>query len=276
MFRDRRRQIGLGGCIVAMSAALGVACGSFGADAAPSTGDAGEAGSGPDPTAPDAASAPDAAASDAGCIDVLGDGVGLTTAYEIDGKITATPLETVTFDSRPPGGGNQEVRAHRALTMPAGATVVRLDADVEVSYPAWDGGSTTWSTDAYFPVMGILAGTQYGKDPQASLTIGQSGGGAINMFPTGSSAKQHPSTSTVSFEASGKRVTFSLWIDYGVARGLHATGSSLAVPFTTDLPGDVGQRPSGAFLVYVGGGAGGAIQPPVKLVFHKLCVAFTN
>jgi hypothetical protein len=207
---------------------------------------------------------------------VLGDGIGLTLVSQVDGTVTGTPsLETLTFLSRPPGGLSQEVRAHRAITMPSGAQVVRLEADVEVSYPPWDGDSATWSGDAYFPVIGILAGTQYGKDPQANLTIGQSGGGVINMFANGTNAGTSASNQLVSFGASGKRVTLSLLIDYGVP-GLHATVSSAGLPFGTDLLGDVGQRPSGMFAIYVGGGAGGAVQPPVKLVFHKLCVAFTN
>jgi hypothetical protein len=257
-----------------MVAALGAACASFGADAVPAAGDAG-GGLTDSAAAPDAA-APDAASSDAGCIDMLGDGIGLTPMNQIDGTITETPpRETVTFVSRPPAGLNQEVRAHRAVTMPPGATVVRLDADVEVAYPPWDGGSTTWSGDAYFTVMGILAGTQYGTDPQASLTIGQTGGGDINLFPNGSWASTHTSKPTISFGLSGGRATFSLLIDYG-APGLHAKGIWLGLPFDADLPGDVGKPPSGPFAIYVGGGAGGAIQPSVKLTFHKLCVAFTK
>jgi hypothetical protein len=246
------------------------ACGSFGSEGSAPSAEAGVViGAGGDATIPEDAGA------DAGptCLDALPDlalvepAQGGTFAFE-------GPVATLTFAARVDGGpGGSVVRVAKAVTMPPDATFARVIADVELDY-VWDSNAASWSDDAYVGVVGLLAGTVFGDDPQASLTISQ-GRVAPHIFPRGTNDGGQRVGTAAYIGNSNPRVALSLLIDYADA-GVRASGTGPGVvAFRSEAPGDVGVRPAdGAVHVYVGGGAGGATAPAITMRVHRLCVVF--
>jgi hypothetical protein len=266
------------------AALAGVACGSFGSDSATTTAEAGGGEAGPsigsDGGATDAAA--DADDGGARCTDLLEQGQGLAARDQSGGSVTLAATQTVVrFLAKSPDAGvaYPVVRADRTITMPSTATLLRLDADVEIVAEGWNGTAATWSGDAYLGVLGVLAGTSYGTNPQASISLGSAGATQLNVFPDGTDTQATQRTAPGgTIPLAGGRMLVSFVLDYGaLTMSARAIGTVAGRAFLATSAGPLGLRPQlGDFTVYVGGGAGGAAAPTITLTFTKLCVAFAN
>jgi hypothetical protein len=125
-------------------------------------------------------------------------------------------------------------------------------------------------------VLGILGGTTYGNSAQTSISIG-GGVQQLNVFPDGTDVPATQRTAPAGTMAvGGGPVTIHLRIGYLLPGAATANGTAPTAPLNAALIGNVGPRPNPSLVVYVGGGAGGGVAPPLTFTFHSLCVVFEH